>query len=139
MPRGGNAPTHQASGGGTVVTELGRSTYAFHASSSADGSVKGSAELHFSSSPITVHATVSCLSVAGNQAWMGAVVTRSPLETGAFSEGGQILWTVIDNGEGNNANPDRVSSFFGTASAQNCQQQFNLATRDWTNGNAQVR
>lgn len=138
--RAGNAPVHFAAGGGTVLTDFGRSTYAFHASMDADGVVKGQVEIHFSSADLDIHGDVTCMSVAGNQAWLGAVITRSAWIDSPWSVGRSMIWTVIDNGEGRNAEADRISSYFAVASADQCLSQFGTEfIRDWTNGNAQVR
>ncbi len=132
-------PAYIVSGGGTVATPSGMSTYAFHASIGDAGDAKGKVELHFSSADARVHGTVTCLSVDGNQAWLGAVVTRSDLETGNFAVGGDFVWRVSDNGEGTDADaPDRVSSYFGGPAAEFCETRFEVFERDWSNGNVQI-
>ena len=133
------APAHQVSGGGTVDVPDGRSTYAFHAMTTKDGGVRGTVELHFSSAPVTVHGNVTCLSVDGNQAWLGAVITRSDAGEGNFDVGGEIVWRAVDNGQGSNADPDLVSSFSGRFTADFCETQFDSNVRDWSNGNVQIR
>lgn len=136
--RSGSAPVQSVSGGGTVDVTAGRSTYAFHASINGAGAVKGKFELHFSSSPTQVHGDVTCLVIDGNQAWLGGVITRSNDE-GAFGVGGEIVWSAEDNGEGKNADPDRVSAFFGGLDADVCLTKFAVGTNEWSNGNVQIR
>ena len=136
--KSGNAPVQRISGGGTVDVTAGRSTYTFHASINGAGDVKGKFELHFSSSPVDVHGDVTCLVIDGNQAWLGGVITRSNTE-GAFGVGGEIVWRAEDNGEGKNADPDRVTSFFGGFNADFCLTKFGSAITDWSNGNVQIR
>ncbi|HSH74117.1 MAG TPA: leucine-rich repeat domain-containing protein [Longimicrobiales bacterium] len=133
------SPAYLVSGGGTVVTPFGLSTYAFHASVDDAGRVKGKVELHFSSSDVRVQGNVTCLAVGGSEAWLGAVVTRSDLETGNFAVGGDFVWRASDNGEGADADaPDRVSSFFGNPAADFCNARFEVLEREWSNGNVQI-
>ena len=132
-----NAPVHQASGGGTVDVPAGRSTYAFHASIDGAGSVSGGFEFHFASSGANVHGDVTCLLVIGNYARLTGVVTNSSDE-GAMATGTVLHWQALDNGEGSNAPPDRVSSFYGVVNPALCGF-VNVLDKDWTNGNVQVK
>lgn len=135
------APVHQVSGGGTLETPNGRSLYTFHASVNGAGAVKGQFELHFTSADVSVHGDVTCLVVDGNDAWLGAVVTRSNLEAGFFAVGGDFSWRAQDNGEAANAEPDRVSRFRGRLSADDCNTKWTplLPLNEWPIGNVQIR
>jgi hypothetical protein len=139
--KGGNAPVHQVSGGGTVDVPAGRSTYAFHASMDGNGAVKGRAQIHFSSAPLKIGADVTCLVVDGNRAWLGAVITNSDAEEGSFwVEGAAFWWSAQDNGEGANADSDLVSAYRGTfQGAEVCLEKREVFEREWTNGNVQIR
>ena len=133
------APVAHASGGGTVDTSAGRSTYAFHASVNGAGIVEGTVELHFSSADVNIHGNVTCLVIDDNDAWFGAVITRSDRESGNFAVGGDFVWRAEDNGEGADTDPpDQVSSFFGRFAANFCNTQFPVSQKDWTNGNVQI-
>ena len=134
-----NAPVNSASGGGTVDVPAGRSTYAFHASVNGAGIVSGGFEIHFSSTDANVHGDVTCFVVDGNQAWFGGVVTRSSDET-LVAVGSELVWRAIDNGEGTNATADQISAFAsGPWTADRCVEKPLFGTRDWTNGNVQIR
>ncbi|NNE03535.1 MAG: hypothetical protein HKN52_10250 [Eudoraea sp.] len=63
----------------------------------------------------SMHATSECITVIGDRAYFGGVITQ--IETGPyqpFSVGWQVYFAVEDNGQGNNADPDRygVAIFF---------------------------
>lgn len=132
-----NAPVHRASGGGTVDTDFGRSDYAWHASIDGAGNVSGQFELHFTSTDANIHGDVTCLVVDGNRAWLGGVVTRTS-DPSLVADGQNFVWRAVDNGEGANAAPDQVSSYFLTA-ANRCALKILYATRVWSNGNVQIR
>jgi hypothetical protein len=126
-----------ASGGGTVDVTAGRSTYAFHANVDASGVATGQFEIHFSSVPWTIHGEVTCLVVEGNEARFGGVVTRSNASGPAYQPGQEIIWFAADGGEGPDASPDQVSSFFNHPAADCTAPTWNV--KDWTNGNVQIQ
>jgi hypothetical protein len=59
--------------------------------------------------PISVDGPVTCLTVIGNEAWIGGVV-RSSSDSSIVGMGS--WWHVTDNGEGANAPPD-ITTFLG--------------------------
>lgn len=130
-------PKTIVSGGGTVETASGRSTYAFHALVDGSGSTDGQFEIHFSSVPWELHGSVTCAVVVGGQARLGAVIERSDATNPNWQEGGEFIWFASDGGEGANAAPDQVSSFFRHDSSDCTAPTFNV--KDWTNGNVQIR
>ena len=94
---------HKASGGGTVDWPLARVTYGFNAQIDADGVVKGEAEFQHRDADVRNHVEINCLTVVGNDAWLGGVIRSSNIPE---LVGVQILWRVQDNGEGASATPD---------------------------------
>lgn len=136
LSRGGNAPVARASGGGTAdIQDLGRSKYAFHATVNGDGEVKGTFDLHFTTIDAEAHGDITCLFVSGNRATMiGRVDRATGPDAAAISP--FIIWSVVDNGEGANAEPDRVSSF-SPSGGTFCRGFLGTGT-EWTNGNVQV-
>jgi len=62
--------------------------------------------------PFTAAGPVTCLTVIGNDAWVGATIARSNDPT---LVGLGAWWHVTDNGEGSNASPD-VTTFLGVGS-----------------------
>jgi hypothetical protein len=84
-------------------------SFMFNAKEKADGTVKGQATMQ-----IRVHGTfwkldIDCLAVNGNQAVVSGVVTET--NTPYVGVGG--WFAMEDNGEGGNAEPDRITGFWG--------------------------
>jgi hypothetical protein len=86
-------------------------TFSFNALKKPDGTVKGQATMH-----IRVHGTfwkldIDCLAVSGNVAVVSGVVSHT--DTPWVGMGGWLA--MEDNGEGKNADPDRITGFYGNA------------------------
>lgn len=108
-PKGGNP---SASGGGTAMELGSKSTFTFNAVEHKDGSVNGHLVYHFRASDITIHMDIECLNIVGNRATLSGTVTSVNGNTTGFPfivEGAKAAFSVEDNGEGNAANPDKVS------------------------------
>ncbi len=144
----GSRPVYQVSGGGSVVREdpsgMRRSVYAFHATLDATGHASGQAEVHFTTTPAQLHIDVQCLVVRGNEAWLSGPVTRS--DHPDIAVGVVMLWRVRDNGQGQSAEPDRISSFvwrpeqnYPPAACLWQPEPASWAMTPWTNGNVQIR
>jgi hypothetical protein len=91
----------------------------FHARVKGDGTVDGKFKyLEIDDgTPFSTEGTLSCLTVIGNEAWIGGTIERSSDPTYA-SVG---TWRhVVDNGEGDNAQPD-ITTFEGTGTAADTQ------------------
>lgn len=82
---------------------IGRRTFAFTARRYADGTVTGVWERVNQSLDIRANGIVTCMTIIGNQVWVGTLTKTGPQ---AGTEG---WFTAIDNGEGAAAAPDRVS------------------------------
>jgi hypothetical protein len=101
----------------TSVQNVRHETYSFTAiPAGAAPLAKGQVEAHFLSftgEEITVHAEVTCLSVVGNQAWVGGRVRRWVLDQTEVPEGAgrPMIFRVQDLGEGRVA-IDRASLLF---------------------------
>jgi hypothetical protein len=67
--------------------------------------------------PFSAKGPVTCLTVIGNDAWIGGVI-RSSNDPTVVGQG--AWWHVTDNGEGSNAPPD-VTSFLGVGSLARTQ------------------
>ena len=84
----------------------------------ADGTVSGEFELKSEQDGgLRVHGDVTCFTIVGNTARLGGFIEQS---TEPAFEGLDVVWTIVDNGEGNNGPPDLTSDFFlvGTGGAQ---------------------
>jgi hypothetical protein len=67
--------------------------------------------------PFTADGPVMCLTVIGNDAWIGATIQKA---NDASYDGLGAWWHVTDNGEGANAASD-VTTFMGVGSAEDTQ------------------
>lgn len=85
-----------------VSGELRRFTFNAHTDSS--GVTTGQTQAFSRSSGFKWHGTINCLNVVGNVATKSGVVTDiSPETPPFFVVGSNIVFQVIDNGEGSNA------------------------------------
>jgi hypothetical protein len=134
----GSGPSASGHGNLTVSGEL--RTFSFTAVTKPNGKVTGEAELKSRASGVIIHVEVNCLTVVGNQAFVGGVVrhANNPLFVDHPS-----VFRVIDNGEGANAPPDEMSLLvtFVTGPTEDCNGPTvqTLATRPIEAGNIQVR
>jgi hypothetical protein len=127
---------NKASGGGTVDWPMGRVTYGFTAQIDAAGVVKGQAQFHHRDVGISNHVAINCLAVVGNNAWLGGTITES---TDPMSVGLEIVWRVQDNGQGQAAPPDMVSTVVPGVAPGECYSMPDLGLIPWTNGNVEVK
>jgi hypothetical protein len=94
---------------GTPVQNVREQEYSFTAiSTDAYPSAKGQVEVHyvrFTGQELRVHAEVTCLSVVGQQAWIGAEITRLVVDGAVVPdrEGAPMIFRVVDVGEGEDA------------------------------------
>jgi hypothetical protein len=93
--------------------------FGFNARANADGTASGwytYRELD-DGVPFVARGPVTCLTVIGNDAWIGGVIEASSDST-VVGEGS--WWHVTDNGQGANTNPD-VTTFLGIGSLADTQ------------------
>jgi hypothetical protein len=108
-----------------------------NAVSADDGGAVGQFELFSEEGGgIRVHGSISCLSVEGNEAQLGGVITQSDIPD---LIGLQVTWLVVDNGEGSGS-PDQTTDLFGN---RNCESDLRSHPRfalfDVVKGDIQVR
>jgi len=106
-----------------------------------DGSVSGEFEIKSEQDGgLRVHGNVICFTIVGGQlARMAGVVEQSDADF--VPPGTPVVWTIVDNGEGNNDPPDLTSDFFLATPAQaqfHCDVGFALAFLPVRGGNLQV-
>jgi hypothetical protein len=123
-------------------------TLAFSAKRRADGGTSGQWEYHFRAAGFSMHGAVTCLSISGNQAWVGGFITKvlSPDPADQELVGVEMWWRSIDNGEGAGAPPDQTTglgfAFPGvpiTAESWCRDQPVALVIRELAGGNVQIR
>jgi hypothetical protein len=104
----------------------------------SDGSVSGQYTDRFANGD-GFHAVVDCLSVSGNDAWIGGVITHG--RVGDFDLAGlRVLTRVQDNGTSANDPPDKISlSFIDEApNLPDCTTQPDLPLFDAPQGQVKV-
>ena len=130
--REGNPSVH---GGGTAM-ELGeKSTFSFNAVQEDDGTVKGHLVYHVRGADISFEMDIDCMTITGNRATLSGTVTSVSDNAPWFLfVGAHGAFSEEDNGQGNNAAPDRFSDvlFPGFCSA-------NYVTYIPISGNIQVK
>lgn len=90
----GSGPS--ANGSGQLVINGVKRQFSFSATTKADGTVNGSAEIHNPNFDFRSHIDVQCLLVDGNRASIGGIV-RSTNDPNL--DGQRAFFTVYDNGE----------------------------------------
>jgi hypothetical protein len=102
---------------GLATLEL--QNFAFNAKIKPDGSADGWYTYREvdDGAPISVDGPVTCLTVVGNQAWIGGVVDKS---SDSSIVGRGSWWHVTDNGEGADA-PADITTFLGVGTRAETQ------------------
>jgi hypothetical protein len=103
----------------------------------SDGTVQGSGVLTYTANGLKIHFDIDCLQTTGNTAQMSGVITMD----NDFPErvGWLIRFKVEDNGEGNNANPDRMTLMQLSPTLPGCNVPINIALNPIEGGNIQVK
>jgi hypothetical protein len=104
---GGNGVQHVVSVGGHDFSDPGvNANFSLIAIQHGDGTVTGQWSDQFGHGDGGLHIAVDCVTVVGNHAWVGGVVTESDVPgqvgTRAYTE-------VVDNGTSANDPPDQIS------------------------------
>jgi hypothetical protein len=137
----GNGHHTRTVGGVTEDTK-----FTFHANAKPGGTT-GSFHYDFRANGFAVSGTVSCVTVNGNQAWVGGVVDKVVTDNPAFESllGLEAWWRSIDNGEGSGAPPDSTTGLgFGfpgstiTSASWCADQPVALVLREVEQGNVQL-
>ena len=86
-------------------------------------------------------AEVVCLSVVGNEAWIGASIKTSSVPANI---GQDVAWKAVDNGQGNSSDPDLISLTQAPAqdpgfAQASCDAMPNRTLFEVEQGNIQVR
>jgi len=102
--------------GGGSFEELGaKTTYTFNAVQQRNGTTKGNLVLHFRAGGGSMHVTIDCLRLFGdNQATLSGVITKVSVKGDEepppfIFVGGRVSFTVQDNGEAESDSADLLS------------------------------
>lgn len=132
---------------GTPVQGVKDEVYSFSAVSAGTfPAATGELELHvvtFANLRVNVHASITCLSVVGNLAWVAGRVTREMFdgEEVPAMVGKVVVFRVQDMGEGHQTNDRATLAIFGvTDDMTYCQNMPTMPRllRESVNGNIQV-
>ena len=106
--------------------------YSIEAKQFADGTVTGQYTDQFGHGDGGFHATVDCLSVVGNSAWIGGVIT-----SGSYGNvGDRVVTRVVDNGNNANDPPDQIT--YSYLSNISCTTHFSSPLLDAPQGRVKV-
>jgi hypothetical protein len=94
-----------AAGSGHVTIDGANRTFSFTVERSADGTVRGELEIHARQNDAFGHLRIDCLRRVGNTVYASGRVTQASIPV----VGATGIFAVQDNGEGENAPPDRMS------------------------------
>jgi hypothetical protein len=151
--RGPTSASGHAELHGVLPTPIMVQRISFGAVSTGDGVLaRGQVEVQASrwiGADFVVHADVTCLSISGNQAWIGAVITHFDVKDLAATPppfvGTPVVFVVKDNGEGEGVIDEAALVFFAGvpgADIGHCNERPVLtglrALRPSTHGNIRV-
>jgi hypothetical protein len=94
---------------------------------------------HGSAKESKSHGVVTCITIVGNEAWLGGYAT-----SGAYSDPPNgVAWRVKDNGEGKRSGPDQISLQYVATTADYpfsyCARTPGHALSDIEAGNIQIK
>jgi hypothetical protein len=118
-----------ARGSGFFTFGTGRRYFAFTASTDAEGNTSGQYQIDNQTLGTREAGTVTCLSVDGNQAWIGGVITASSVPG---REGVARIFRVVDG-------PDQVSFLIDAEPLMTCETRPPLPVQDIEGGSVEVQ
>ena len=132
---------------GTPVQNVLDQRYSFTAISTDESpTAKGQVEVHyvrFTGQELTVHADVTCLSVVGQQAWVGTEITRLVVDGAVVPDkvGAPMIFRVVDVGEGEDATDLATLVYFPPAGGDvvHCTTRPDFPILRESTGNIQVK
>ena len=132
----------------TVGDVTALTLFRFHMKQKADGRTSGRYYYNFQAAGFAVRGPVTCVTVNGNQAWIGGTVESvdSPDPDRQSLVGLDMWWRSVDNGQGHSAVPDSTTGLGfafagGTITAESwCNDQpALLVMREVEGGNIKIR
>ena len=109
-------------GHGNLVSGGNLRTFSFTVVEKADGTVTGNVEVKNRSLDVRAHIEVDCLQLVGaTRAIVGGTITQSS-NPGLIGIGRMSVFGVEDNGEGDAAPPDRITTIPDYAPPKSCHE-----------------
>ncbi|MGD8321686.1 MAG: hypothetical protein PVJ02_14575 [Gemmatimonadota bacterium] len=124
----GEGVASSVTGSGHYTTAAGYlRIFTFEVREASDGTVHGTFQLtaQGSQSPARLHGTLSCLSVVGQEAWIGGVYEHA---SNPALVGRGFWFYVRDNGEGQGDAPDLVRRHVRSGNADDCALRMDPGT-----------
>ena len=104
----------------------------------ADGRVTGQFIDTFAAGGAGIHATIDCLHVAGNDAWLSGVIKHGAFPSGFDLTGFPIIVRVRDDGVSAN-DPNDAVSFPQIGDPTPCYMEPDLSLFEYVHGQVQIR
>jgi hypothetical protein len=138
LKAGNSGPSANGHGTAFYPTSEGevKRQFSFHANEMKDGSVQGSGVLTYIGGELFAKFDIDCLTVDGNSATVSGMFTMHP---NPDVVGHNIWFKVMDNGEGNNADPDLMTWVYYAAGLGDCSTPYGYALNEVLGGNIQVK
>ncbi|MBZ0326498.1 MAG: hypothetical protein K8F54_02750 [Altibacter sp.] len=132
----GSGPS--ANGQGTLTNPDGSIRhFSFHAREKNNGSIQGNGVLTYGGGLLKIKFDIDCLQVMGNTAQLSGIITSWSDNPDGVGWG--IWFKVIDNGEGNNADPDEITRLGNNPDPLDCTIDYGIELYQIEGGNIQVK
>ena len=133
----GKTANTSAYGQGNLIYKGQSRQFVFSASLKSDGSIKGSGTLIYPAGDSPVSFNISCMTIVGNSATLSGNV----LKWKNYPERiGETVWfMVVDNGEGSDFNPDKISLLYHGWGPVDCTPDDEAPIFNIVSGNIQVK
>lgn len=131
-----------------VGVDTAMTLFRFHMEKKANGKTSGRYYYNFQAAGFAVRGPVTCVTVKGNQAWVGGTVesVESADPTRQDLVGLEMWWRSVDNGHGRHAAPDSSTGLGfafagGTITAESwCNDQpLSLVIREVERGDVKIK
>ena len=139
--------TASATGSGHIEFNGELRVFTHSAMNKSNGSVNGHFNVNRHDTGLNIGGSVICLNVDGNTAYFAGVIETSNSDDPTWDPGSFVVWSTIDNGEGNNGTTDQISFVYGNSGWTQedvefwCDngEFFGFAYHDIEQGNIQIR
>jgi hypothetical protein len=107
--KGGRVVESVTGSGNFVLSNGDTRVFTLNAHRFADGSVDGHFNLNRTNSGVQYSGSITCFTINGSEAYFGGIIENSNSENPDLGPGASAWWAVIDNGQGNNSDPDQIT------------------------------
>lgn len=111
--------------------------FSFHSRLMPNGNVDGGGQLTYTAGQLKIKYTIDCMRIEGNEAFMTGTITK--YSTNPERVGWDCWFRVVDNGQGNNAEPDGLTRLLIGPDLFACDITYGLLVNTVEGGNIQVK